>query len=89
VKAAALEKAESFERHARYLGITPEERATWQLNISLGEAYELLDHLLESYPGNAALAADVLEAKASRDPWRVLKEFKLQGFEIGRAADLH
>lgn len=86
VKPAALTKAESLERHARYLGVQPSE---FCVAVTLGEAYELLDHLAREHPSNRALLDDIATAKVEADPWPVLANFRLQGLEIVRADTLH
>lgn len=87
---AALAKAESLAAYARASGAPLSEFA---LAITLGEAYELLDHLASGAMGTcteqAALRRDIAEAKVRADPWSVLSEFRLLGLDIVRAADLH
>lgn len=61
----------------------------FELAITLGEAYELLDYLVDQYPDNALLRRDVADAKVDADPWPVLTNFQLLGFPITRVADLN
>ena len=82
---AALLKAESLARYARDQGSPLWE---FSLSITLGEAYELLDYLLEQYD-NPLLRHDVAQAKVNCNPWPVLEHFQLLGLEITRMADLH
>lgn len=86
MKPAALAKAESLAAHAKYLGVQPSEFA---VAITLGDAYELLDHLAAQYPNNAVLTGDILSAKVEANPWRVLEHFQLNGLEIVKAEALH
>lgn len=87
---AALIKAESLAAYARASGSPLSEFA---LAITLGEAYELLDHLASGALGRcenqAVLEQDIAQAKVSKDPWQVLAQWKLYGLDIVRAADLH
>lgn len=85
---AALTKAESLIRHAHHLGVKPEE---FQVALTLGEAYELLDFLVAQHnvAQQSRLEADVAEAKTSCNPWAVLVDFNLCGLEIVRQVDLH
>lgn len=86
MKPAALSKAESLAAHARYLGVRPSE---FMVSLTLGEAYELLDHLAAEHPTNRVLLEDIAAAKTAADPWIVLANFQLQGLEIGRVNELH
>lgn len=83
---AALTKAESLKRYVTYSGSPQRE---FVLAVTLGEAYELLDYLVEIHPASALLKQDVAEAKVSSNPWAVLANFQLLGFEITRADFLH
>jgi hypothetical protein len=86
VKPVALSKAESLRRHVAYLGAGMDG---FVLSITLGEAYELLDYLVEQYPTSELLRHDVAHAKESCDPWPVLHNFDLLGFPIMPASELH
>lgn len=87
---AALAKAESLAAYARASGAPLSEFA---LAITLGEAYELLDHLASGALGRcenqAVLERDIADAKVKGDPFEVLSQWTLLGLDIVRAADLH
>jgi hypothetical protein len=87
---AALTKADSLLAHARHCGAP---QAEFQVALTLGEAYELLDYLgtgALGVPRNmAALRVDIAEAKVAGDPWLVLKDWRLNGFELVRVEALH
>jgi hypothetical protein len=85
VTPAALAKAESLARYAKHQGSPLHEFA---LAITLGEAYELLDYLTEIHD-NALLRHEVAQAKVNCDPWGVLANFQLLGFEIVPVSELH
>lgn len=84
----ALRKADSLLAHARQCGAPREE---FQIALTLGEGYELLDYLVRtsSVANKRLLEADVADAKLAGDPWLVLKEWKLHGFELVRVEALH
>lgn len=85
-KPAAIVKAESLARFARHSGAP---RSEFALAITLGEAYELLDDLVAQHPDNLVLKSDVIEAKVAADPFRVLGQFRLNGFDLVRLEELH
>lgn len=82
----ALHKAESLRKYALASGCPLGEFA---LALTLGEAYELLDYLLEAHPASALLKTDVAQAKIECNPWPVLANFQLLGLEIVPSAELH
>jgi hypothetical protein len=85
---AAIKKADSLVEHAKHCGCGLGE---FQVALTLGEGYELLDYLVRTsgVANRQLLKADVEEAKLAGDPWLVLKEFRLNGFELVRVEALH
>jgi hypothetical protein len=85
---AALKKADALLAHARHCGCPLSE---FQLALTVGEGYELLDYLVRSssVQNRRLLEHDVEEAKLAGDPWMVLKDWKLHGFEVVRVEALH
>lgn len=86
----ALIKAESLAAFARHSGVPLSEFA---LSLTLGEGYELLDFLAAGGMGKVCnqtlLEADIAEAKVRGDPFVVLANFQLLGFDIQRADRLN
>jgi hypothetical protein len=82
----ALQKAESLEKHVKHLGTG---KSGFVLALTLGEAYELLDYLIEQYGQNSMLIEDVNRAKVTSNPWPVLENFELLGFPLTRVVDLN
>lgn len=87
---AAIEKAQKLRNFAQHCGSPLRE---FQLSLTKGEAYELLDHMVATGYANTAhreqFNQDVLEAKAAGDPWMVLQHFNLMGLTIERKEALH
>ncbi|HUP06811.1 MAG TPA: hypothetical protein VMU47_06660 [Caldimonas sp.] len=85
---AAIAKADSLLAHAKHCGCGTGE---FQVALTLGEGYELLDYLVSTsgVANRKLLKADVEEAKVAGDPWLVLKDWKLHGFEVVRVESLH
>jgi hypothetical protein len=87
---SALKKADSLQRHARYLGVPLSE---FQLALTLGEGYELLDFLanggMGQFQNHALLCQDIADAKLKGDPFKVLTQFQLEGLDIVRVEDLN
>jgi hypothetical protein len=86
VTPAAITKAQSLLRYVQHTGCP---QSDFTLAVTLVEAYELLDYVLELHAGNLLLRDDVLEARAKGDPFAVLANFNLLGFDITRAQDLN
>jgi len=82
---AALEKAQALTRLAKHTGAKPSE---FIVTLTLGEAYELLDHMAATYD-SSLLRQDIAEAKAEGDPFRVLAGWQLSGFAIVPVAELN
>jgi hypothetical protein len=82
---SALKKAESLALHAKQSGSPLSEFA---VTVTLGEAYELLDYLLEQNP-HPLLKQDVEEAKVRGNPYVVLENFQILGLAIVPVSALH
>lgn len=78
---AAVEKAESLHRFAMSQGA---HISTFKLMLSDAEGLELLDWFGEQHD-NELLDLDIAEAKRTKNPWAVLENFQLLGFEVARA----
>lgn len=88
---AAIQKADSLLRYAKHMGVKQQELI---LALTIGEAYELLDHMVRDgsfvcTSSRQLFEADVQRAKAECDPWAVLQHFELYGFSIIPTAALH
>lgn len=85
-KPAAITKAEQLAHYAKGQG---SPLNTWMVSVTLGEAYELLDHLaqggLGQFVNHDQLVEDIQEAKLLANPWLVLDHFQLFGMPIARA----
>lgn len=86
---AALEKAECLYKFALGSGAPV---STFELLLTLGEGYELLDWLpkagLTAREFIPMLQQDIAEAKLLGDPWLVLNHFTLKGLHIRRVDTL-
>ena len=86
----ALTKAESLARFVHHTGAHQSE---FQLALTLGEGYELLDYLASGAMGRclnqSALEHDIAEAKVKGDPFEILSGWHLMGFEIVRVESLN
>lgn len=87
MKPAAVEKAESLHKFAKSQGA---QLSTFMLILSDAEALELLDWFQHEMCGyNATFMLDLEIAHRTGNPWEMLPNFQLMGFEIGRTSDLH
>lgn len=88
MKPQALHKAESLAHFATHTGSPLSE---FQLAITRAEAYELLDYLEAGGLGAPCelLLKDIETARRRGEPFELLCNFNIQGFQIGKAADLH
>jgi hypothetical protein len=87
----ALDKAESLKRHIASLGCGPDD---FQLAITKGEAYELLDYIAAGGFGyflrHDLVVADINQAKLNGDPFALFAELHvLLGLKITSIAELH
>lgn len=82
----AISKAEGLRRFAQMTGAKPD---TFQVILTVKEAFELLDHLAAGafgqYEDQARLERDIETAKAVGDPWSILEEWTLLGMKVVRA----
>lgn len=81
-----MRKAVQLRSFARTLGAPLRD---FQVILEDDEAMELLDALAAGVLGEVsnmeALRDDAAQCRARKDPWPVLEEFMLQGFELARA----
>jgi hypothetical protein len=86
----ALAKAESLSRYCKARGCP---LAEVRLVLTLGQGNELIDYIAEGgigvFKNHDLLIQDVVEARSMGDPWMVLSNFQLEGFDIVRADELH
>jgi len=87
----ALQKAESLTRFAAACGVNASQ--DFQVALTLGEAYELLDYLaaggMGQFTNHELLKHDIADAKALGDPWLILTSWHLMGLEIVRMESLN
>lgn len=87
MKPIAVEKAESLHKFAKSQGA---QLSTFMLILSDKEAMELLEWFKSTmYRADVVFDLDLEIAHRTGNPWEMLPNFQLMGFEIGRASDLH
>lgn len=79
-------KAKSLGEFVAYQGA---KQSTFMLTLSEEEAMELIDWYSEQYCDNEMLTQDVDIAKRTKNPWMVLENFRLLGFEMVKMSILH
>ena len=83
---SAIAKAESLRAFALAQGAPLD---TFQVILTLGEGYELLDYLaaggLGKFLHHDQLVQAIADAKAASNPWEVLAYFQIAGLSIARA----
>jgi hypothetical protein len=90
IEPAVLERASALAKHAAYLGV---DRAQFAVTVTVQEAFELIDWLIDKAKrdGNlnhALLELDAEQARALGDPWIVLANFELMGMPVFRAYEI-
>lgn len=81
-----FERAEALYKHAQHCGAPLEQ---FVLEMSDLEAFQTLDSLEKQYQ-NPALTFDIAEAKANKNPWPVMNDFTICGFQVvRRQGELH
>jgi hypothetical protein len=86
----AVLKADALASHARYLGVPLN---VFAVTLTTEEGFELIEYILEGGLGRfvdeTQIEADALSAKAQGDPWIVLENISIYGFEILKCTVLH
>jgi hypothetical protein len=84
---AAIERAKSLYRFALEQGTPPN---TFVLTLTHSQATELLEWYATQYTGsNECFDLDVMIARRTQDPWPVLANFRLYGFEMAKQSELN
>jgi hypothetical protein len=86
MRSRAEQKADSLAVFARGQGCA---LSSFELALTQKEAFELLDRLaagsIVAVADQALLVLDIEQAKRAGDPWQVLGNFQLNGFNMVRA----